>query len=458
MSSMLPDGCRAQLHGLATRVDLNGLEVVVLSWVADRGRHATRVVSSGESMLVRPQNLERSASQLDRLPTVLLFMCIARSWDSKSIGRAAAACHAFWAVRHALWQTCCCERWGLVLSSDSLPAAAAAHEATYVQNNPNIPANSVWVRYYTQRARWDNWRRHAKEQQRDEWWENIDGVETSYPDRDGLYSRASLRRHIELAVEKSVANLAPAGRAEWATLANNVYLLKSHGEEGRGTEVHLLCLIYSTHSPASLEVQVDFHDRSGWDTYEHWQRGLVFVRPVPDITDLLWLEMRGRSTEDNRERQRLFCAMSNDTATMAHDDNPSYWGIVAGDNDVPCLQPWGCGALSPMHLYVAGDAVVLGLQSELLRSESHASLRHWWRFLLAASGMQVLTESAAEPTGWLHQLIYQNSEGDEPHAPYLSEGPCISSKYKYERKTGIDGVWRYEKNGEEIEAPQGADC
>ena len=30
-SSMLPDGCRAQLHGLATRVDLNGLEVVVLS-------------------------------------------------------------------------------------------------------------------------------------------------------------------------------------------------------------------------------------------------------------------------------------------------------------------------------------------------------------------------------------------------------------------------------------------
>jgi hypothetical protein len=464
--TMLPDGCHARLRGLVARPELNDLEVVVLSWVADRGRQATRLVSSGEHMLVRPQNLERSAAQFDSLPTVLLFACLAQTNDAKAIGHAAAACRTVWVSRQALWRTCCIERWGLLLS-ESLPVAAAAQEAKYMQRDPNIPENSVWVRYYRQRARWDIWQTRAKDLQGDEWWVDIEGVETSWPDRDGIYSRASLRRHVELAVEKCAAKLAPAGRAEWATLANNVYLLRSHQDgdvDDNCGDVQLRCLIYSTHSPASVEVQVDYHDRSRWDDYEHYQRGLLFVRLVPEVVDTLYMEVRGKDVEDNRPRQRLFCAMSNDTATsvMSHDPDPSYWGMVAGDSDVPCLQECGCGALSPMHLYAANDAAVLTLQSDLVRPESHASLRHWWRFLLAASGMQVVTESIAEPSGWLHQLVYQHTDGDEPHPPYLSESPCTSSKYKHDRKTGIDGLWRYESDTpgasgviEELEPPVG---
>ena len=455
MPSTLPNGCRARIENLTGRPELNGLESTVLSWRAERGRHAVRIVGSGEAILLRPQNLERAPTQIAGLPVVLLHMVFCHVRDARGIGYATAASRQFWLSRHCTWQACCVERWGLILS-EALPATAAA-EAALLRRHPRLPP--LWRRYYQQRAIVHAWQRPLR--RRRGWCEDLDGAETSWPDRGGIYSTALHSKHVALAGDKASKALSRAAHAEWRTLASNVYILKT--EERDRDHVEVTCRIYSTCSPASADLDVSYHDQSRWDTYEHSQRGLIFRRVVPDIQDHFL-------SDDDLKWSRLFCALSDDTAKRAWDPDPEYWGVTAGDADVPAIGKDGFGACSPMHLYVAKNESVLAVQAELLRPQSHTSARLWWRFLLAASGMQVITETR-EPEGWLHQLIHQNTEGDEAHPPYLSEPVCVSSavwSFPYcRRKTGIDGVWRYEvESGEEVghpdyyrevAAPKGAD-
>lgn len=69
---MWAQGRHARLIGLVGRAELNGVEVVLLHFVASRGRWATQCVVSEEKLAVKASNLEPSASLLETLDRDLL--------------------------------------------------------------------------------------------------------------------------------------------------------------------------------------------------------------------------------------------------------------------------------------------------------------------------------------------------------------------------------------------------
>ena len=73
---------RVVLQGLVSRDDLNGLEGVVLKRsrrsTPDEDRYAVKITCSGESILVKPQNLGPAPALMDSLGEDALLACFLR--------------------------------------------------------------------------------------------------------------------------------------------------------------------------------------------------------------------------------------------------------------------------------------------------------------------------------------------------------------------------------------------
>lgn len=94
-----PRGARFTISGLQSATRLNGTEVSILSWNAEKERFAVKVVAKvkhGEPTghLVRPSNLVRSASWCAQLSEDELSGCLSKLPSWQDAARASAVCTA----------------------------------------------------------------------------------------------------------------------------------------------------------------------------------------------------------------------------------------------------------------------------------------------------------------------------------------------------------------------------
>ncbi|KAL1503864.1 hypothetical protein AB1Y20_012328 [Prymnesium parvum] len=318
---------------------------------------------------------------------------------------------------HSSWKERCVETWGLTLPEDN---------ADY--------NDDVWKCYHRERSHFalehKKIMKMAVDGDEECAWPQLAGDEDDEVD--------DLPSHVEAATNAAASCLQAENAAVWNVLKGSAYVTKAEWEDdgnGRPRSVELECIIYSTYSPCSLLLYVGFHDRAGWDTYDHYERGLMLKRGA---------EALGHPIDEDATCERLFSCVSSDTAKYGQDDGAP--GRRLGEDALPGKSGnENYGSLSPMSFFVVADHVVQSAQELLVPPGSRVPIRLWWRFLLAVSGMQVLTEACGTPTGWLHQLIHLNTPGDETtRVPYLLETvPEDEGGDGYDMRRGdIDGAWR----------------
>ena len=112
---MLRPGARVVIQNLRTRIDLNNSEGELLRWMPSRQRWATRVITTGERILVQVPNLLLCASLFERLGATSddILSIIVANLTSPELIRIAATCTA-WArtvLSDATWGERCEALW-----------------------------------------------------------------------------------------------------------------------------------------------------------------------------------------------------------------------------------------------------------------------------------------------------------------------------------------------------------
>ena len=398
--SLLPEaivpGARVMVHGLTKRPDLNGKKGFVVAGISEReDRVPVRLAFT--SMRVRRENLSccvetpclQDVLQGCDLQSLIFSQLVSAMPVSKTSAAAALVCTEWHMMLDAAFKHMCVSTWSLKLSPDA--------EA--------LPSH-IWRRYFLDRyAAIDA---HLSLMQRAE---DLTTLNWAHPRQMWPYF-SNVPSQVAAAVDAGVAQCTDTdSRKEWRLLVDSVYCVRAEwthrgGGVDRPKECDITCRIYSAHNVQSVETYVSYSRNVNRDPTAQFERGIVCLRTerslcarIPDEPD----------EEADESPRRLFSCVSTPLfrSPMSQDDGAA--GVRTASQD----GRWQLFVSTPDGI------LVRSLREAILQSASKAPLYEWWRFLLAACGMQTVTESCGRPKGWLHRLV-RNELGllaNQPYAP-----------------------------------------
>lgn len=386
------------VHGLTKRPDLNGKKGYILARISE-GEDRVPVRLAFASMRVRRNNLSccvespclQDLLQGGDIQSLIFQALVSTTRESKKAHGAAAAlvCTEWHRMFHAAFKHVCVSTWSLKLSPDA--------EA--------LPLH-VWRRYFLDRyAAIDA---HLSLMQRAE---DLTTRHWAHPRQMWPYF-SNLPGQVAAAVDASVAQCTnDDSRKEWHSLRDSVYCVRAEwthrgGGVDRPKECDITCRIYSVHNVQSVETYVSYSRNVNRDPTAQYERGIVCLRNERSLC--AWIPDEPGDEEDPR---RLFSCVSTPLFRnpMSQDDGAAGLRIASRDG------AWQLFVSTP------DGELVRSLREAILHSASKAPIYEWWRFLLAASGMQTVTESCGRPKGWLHRLVHKEL-GLRENQPY---GPSI---------------------------------